>query len=68
MWCNDVRSFCDRQGVKYALIKCGSSYLLAVPMAASPEVINFLDTNGVPHSRPCSVVKDYHDIYLTLDG
>lgn len=68
MKCEDIKTFCDRQGVKYALIKCGASYLLAVPTAASSEIVNFLDTNGVQHSRPCSIVKDFHDIYLYLDG
>lgn len=68
MKCDDVKSFCSRRGVKYALIKCGASYLLAIPAAASPEVVKFLDVNGVQHSRPCEIVKNYHDIYLTLDG
>lgn len=68
MKCDDVKSFCGTSGIAYTLIKCGPSYLLAVPAAASPEVLNFLDVNGVPHSRPCSVITNYHDIYLTLDG
>ena len=68
MKCNDVRKFCDTSGIAYTLIRCGSSYLLVVSAAASPGVIKFLDTNGVHHSRPCSIVKDFQDIYLTLDG
>ena len=68
MKCDDVKNFCERQGITYILIKCGPSYLLAVSVAASPEVIKFLNANGVQHSRPCSIIKDYHDIYLTLDG
>ena len=65
---DDVRKFCDASGIAYALIKCGPSYLLAVPAAASPGVLEFLDTNGVQHSRPCSIIANYHDIYLTSDG
>lgn len=68
MKCDDVKSFCDASGIAYTLIKCGSSYLLAVPAVASPDIVNFLNANGVQHSKPCPVVKDFHDIYLTLDG
>jgi hypothetical protein len=64
----DIKNFCSAQNIDAKFIKIGCSYLLAVPAAASPEVINFLDRGGVQHSQPCEIIKNIHDIYLSLSG
>lgn len=65
---NDVKKFCENRKINATFVRVGAWFLASVPKASSADFILFIDFNGVQHSQPCEVLKNYHDIYLSLSG
>ena len=65
---NDVKKFCENRKINAAFVRVGARFMASIPKASSDEFTLFLDFNDVQHSQPCEVLKNYHDIYLSLSG